>query len=192
MLDYAKRRQDPDERLVWQQADALALPFPDKGFDAIVCQFGVMFFPDRIKGYREARRVLKDGGSYHFNVWDRIETNEFAHVVTEAVASHFPDDPPLFLARAPHGYHDTDLIHQELEIAGFSHITITTMEIDSIGATARHPAIAYCQGTPLRLEIESRNASVEEITEKVAVAVAARFGKGPVTGKIRGHVVEAK
>ena len=120
MLDHAANKQGPDGRITWRQADALDLPFDDASFDAVVCQFGAMFFPDRIAGYTEARRVLKPGGSFLFNVWDRIDANEFAHVVTEAAASVFPAEPPRFLVRTPHGYHDLELIRYELGKAGFS------------------------------------------------------------------------
>ena len=107
MLDYAASRQGLDSPVVWRQADALALPFEDAAFDVVCCQFGAMFFPDRSAAYREARRVLKPGGHLLFNVWDRIEENVFADDVTNALARIFPNDPPRFLARTPHGYHDT-------------------------------------------------------------------------------------
>ena len=99
MLEYAKTRLSSDHRIEWRQADALALPFEAESFDAVACQFGVMFFPDKVQGYREARRVLKPGGRYLFNVWDRISENEFADVVTQALAEVFPDDPPGFSTR---------------------------------------------------------------------------------------------
>src|SRR5690349_19065288 len=83
MLDHAKSRQPADSRIAWQQADALALPFEDRSFDAVACQFGAMFFPDKVQGYKEARRVLKPGGRFFFSVWDRIEDNEFADVITQ-------------------------------------------------------------------------------------------------------------
>src|ERR1043166_5030981 len=134
MLDHAKARQ-PDERIAWQQADALALHFKDESFDAVACQFGVMFFPDKVQGYRETRRVLKPGGRYIFNVWDRISENEFADVVTDALATLFPSDPPRFLARTPHGYHDSDRIRSELSEAGFRNVSI-----DMVDAKSRAPS----------------------------------------------------
>ena len=117
MLDQAARRLS-DARVEWRQADALALPFEDQSFGAVVCQFGAMFFPDKTQGYREAHRVLKPGGRFFFNVWDRIEANEFADVVTQTLAEMFPDDPPRFMARTPHGYHDEAQIRTELQAAG--------------------------------------------------------------------------
>ena len=192
MLDRAAARQGPDHRVTWQTADALALPFADASFDVVCCQFGVMFFPDKLRGYREARRVLKPGGRFVFNVWDTIENNDFARRVTEAAGTVFPDDPPLFLARTPHGYHDTGLIREQLVAAGFATVDIDTVEAESTAPDPRHPAIAYCQGTPLRTEIEARDASMlERVTERAAEAIAARHGSQAVSGRIRGHVVVA-
>lgn len=192
MLDHAESKQGQDDRITWRQADALSLPFEDDSFDVVVCQFGAMFFPDRVAGYAEARRVLKAGGCFLFNVWDRIDANEFADTVTKAVASVFPDDPPLFLPRTPHGYHDLELIEGELVRAGFAEIASATLEQTSTAPSARHAAVAYCQGTPLRNEIEARDAGLlEHVTERAAQAIAARFGNGPVTGKIRGHILMA-
>jgi ubiquinone/menaquinone biosynthesis C-methylase UbiE len=192
MLDHAASRQGADERIEWHQADALDLPFDNASFDAVVCQFGAMFFPDRVGGYAEARRVLKPDGSFIFSVWDRIEANKFANVVTEVAATVFPDDPPRFLARTPHGYHDLEMIRAELNRAGFSDVSIVTLEETSRAPSPRHPAVAYCQGTPLRNEIETRDASrLEFVTDRAAEAIAARYGNGPVAAKIRAHVVTA-
>ncbi|RIX77190.1 class I SAM-dependent methyltransferase [Acidovorax cavernicola] len=192
MLDYAVTRQPADSRIEWQQADALALPFEDASFDVVLCQFGAMFFPDRVAGYSEARRVLKPGGRFVFSVWDRIEDNAFADDVTRAVATVFPDDPPRFLARTPHGYHDVALIRGDLSRAGFTHIEIRTHEKQSRAPSAREVAIAYCQGTPLRNEIEARDASLLSLaTDRAAEAIAARHGTGSVAGKIQAHVIVA-
>ncbi len=191
MLDQAARRLS-DERVEWRQADALALPFEDQRFDAVVCQFGAMFFPDKGRGYREAHRVLKPGGRFFFNVWDRIEANEFADVVTQTLAEMFPDDPPRFMARTPHGYHDEAQIRAELCAAGFADVSAEAVEARSRAPSPREPAVAYCQGTPLRNEIEARDPSgLEAATKRAAEALASRFGPGPVDGRIRAIVFTA-
>ena len=154
MVDYAASRQPPDTRIKWRQADALALPFENAAFDLVCCQFGAMFFPDRTSGYREAKRVPKPGGHFLFNVWDRIEENVFADDVTNALAKIFPNELPRFLARTPHGYHDTALIRSELEEAGFSRVVIETRAEQSRASSPRLPAVAYCQGTLLRNEMK--------------------------------------
>lgn len=193
MLDYAASRQPPDIRITWRQADALALPFDDAAFDLVCCQFGAMFFPDRIAGYREAKRVLKPGGHFLFNVWDRIEENVFAHEVTNALAEIFPNDPPRFLARTPHGYHDTALIRSELGDAGFSHVAIETRAEQSRASSPRQAARAYCQGTPLRNEIEARDeGKLEAATDYAASAIADRHGSGEVAAKIQAHIIAAR
>jgi len=190
MLDRAKAQQKDKGKIEWRQADALNLPFEDGAFDTVVCQFGAMFFPDKVAGFAEARRVLRKGGRFLFNVWDRIERNEFADVVTQAAAKVFPDDPPRFLARTPHGYHDLEVIRADMEAAGFAEVDMETMTEISAAPTPRHPAVAYCQGTPLRNEIEERNSSLlEQITERAHKDIATRFGEGPVKGCIQAHVI---
>ena len=151
-----------------------------------------MFFPDRTSGYREAKRVLKPGGHFLFNVWDRIEENVFADDVTNSLAKMFPNDPPRFLARTPHGYHDTALIRRELEDAGFSRVAIETRAEQSRASSPRIPAVAYCQGTPLRNEIEARAAGkLDAATDYAASAIADRHGNGEVAAKIQAHVIVA-
>lgn len=192
MLDYAATRQGADRRIEWRQADALNLPFDDDSFDIVCCQFGAMFFPNRVTGYAQARRVLRPGGRFVFSVWDRIEDNAFADDVTNAVATIFAHDPPRFLARTPHGYHDIALIRDDLSRAGFTRIEIETREAVSRAPSARAAATAYCQGTLLRNEIEARDASLLELaTDRATQAIASRHGDGPVAGKIQAHVIMA-
>jgi SAM-dependent methyltransferase len=169
----------------------MQLPFPNESFDVVVCQFGVMFFPDRSRAYSEARRVLRTGGMFVFNVWDRIEENEFADAVTRALAAPFPEDPPRFLARVPHGYYDPSVIAEDLARAGFARPPeVTTLAERSRAVSPRIPALAYCQGTPLRSEIEARGTSrLAEATDTAAAAIEGRFGPGAVDGKIQAHVV---
>src|SRR5918992_2223359 len=175
----------------WRQADAMQLPFKDGTFDAVVCQFGVMFFPEKSKAFSQARRALKPGGVFVFNVWDRISENEFADTVTTALESVFPGDPPRFMARVPHGYHDPRTIERDLANGGFTASPrIDTVAARSRATSARIAAIAYCQGTPLRNEIETRDASrLGEATDVAAEAIAKRFGRGAVDGKIQAHIV---
>ncbi|RAZ80250.1 class I SAM-dependent methyltransferase [Mesorhizobium atlanticum] len=192
MLDYAASRQGPDSRITWRQADALKLPFDDAAFDLVCCQFGAMFFPDRPAAYREAKRVLKPGGHFLFSVWDRIEENIFADDVTNALARIFPHDPPRFLARTPHGYHDKDLIRGDLTAAGFSDVTIDTRAEQSRASSPRVPAVAYCQGTLLRNEIEAREAgSLASATDYAESVIADRHGRGAVAAKIQAHIIVA-
>jgi ubiquinone/menaquinone biosynthesis C-methylase UbiE len=192
MLDHAAARQPNNRRIAWQQADALALPFAAEAFDIVACQFGAMFFPDKVQGYKEARRVLRPAGRFIFSVWDQISENEFADVVTEALTEIFPDDPPRFMARVPHGYHNVERIREELTAAGFSSIAADAVDGTSKAASPRDAAIAYCQGTPLRNEIEARDASrLEHATATATQALARRFGNGPIEGRIRAFVISA-
>ncbi len=190
MLDHASTLGTA-RPVEWRQADAMQLPFTDESFDAVACQFGVMFFPDKTKAFAEARRVLKPGGILIFNVWDTIEDNEFADAITTALESLFPDDPPRFLARTPHGYHRHEDIERDFAGGGFgASPSIITVAARSRAISARVPAVAYCHGTPLRHEIEARDATgLSEATDVAEAAIARRFGRGAVDGKIQAHVV---
>ncbi|MEO8335094.1 MAG: class I SAM-dependent methyltransferase [bacterium] len=190
MIDQAKAA-GTSRPVAWRQADAMQLPFADESFDAVICQFGVMFFPDKAKAFAEVRRVLVPGGVFVFNVWDRIEENEFAGEATNALAGLFPDDSPRFMARTPHGYFDHAQIVHDLAEGGFSaDATITTVAARSRAASARDAAVAFCLGSPLRNEIEARDASMlGTVLETVTEAIAVRFGRGHIEGKIQAHVV---
>jgi ubiquinone/menaquinone biosynthesis C-methylase UbiE len=192
MLDRAAAHQSGDTRFSWQQADALALPFDERSFDLVACQFGVMFFPDKVAGYREASRVLEPGGHYLFNVWDRLEDNDFPHCITKALQTVFPDDPPRFMAVTPHGYHDTEQIRKDLAEAGLSEIVIETVSHTSRARSAEDVAVAFCQGTPMRNEITARDpAALEPATAAAAEALRRDFGSGAIEGRIKAHVIAA-
>jgi ubiquinone/menaquinone biosynthesis C-methylase UbiE len=181
-------------RLAWRQADALALPFDDRSFDAVVCQFGVMFFPDRVAGFREARRVLREGQPFLFNAWDHISKNELVSVVCAPLADMFTDDPPRFMERTPHGYHDPHLIRRELRDAGFADVAIDVVAARSKAASAYDAAFGYCQGSPLRGEIEARGgpAGLQNATRHAADALVRHCGKGVIEGGIAALVVTAR
>lgn len=184
----------PVRPVQWLCADAMRLPFEDGHFDALVCQFGVMFFPDKVHAFAEARRVLRPGGVLLFNVWDRIETSEFADTVTRALAELFPADPPRFLARTPHGYFERGTILRDLALAGWTSApSVETIAHRSRAASPDVPAAAYCQGTPLRNEIEARaGAGLVAATQACTAAIARQFGDGAVDGRIQAHVITAR
>jgi len=191
MLEYAQS-VGTCRPVEWRQADAAALPFPDETFDAVICQFGVMFFPDKTKAFAETYRVLRPGGVFLFNVWDRIEKNQFVDTVTTALEPIFPEDPPRFHARVPHGYWSRSTIETDLAAGGFTaEPEFTTVEKLSEARSPQVVAMAYCQGTPLRNEIEERDASLlGDATVVAAKAIARRFGTGNISGKIQAHIVE--
>lgn len=179
--------------VAWRQADAMALPFADQEFDVVVCQFGVMFFPDKLKAFNEARRVLKPGGQFIFNVWDRLELNEFSDIAAQAVAAWFPANPSDFMRRVPFGYFDTDAISATLKEAGFSAVSFERVAKPSRAAGAHDVALGLCQGTPTRNDIEARDpAALQAVTESVQAALEARFGTGPIEGKTQAIVFTAQ
>jgi len=193
MLDEAAAVGTP-RPVEWRQADAAALPFGDGAFDAVLCQFGVMFFPDKAKAHAEVHRVLGPGGLYVFSVWDELDANEFADLVHEAVATVFPENPPRFLARAPYGYFDLDVVRRDLAAGGFTAPPdIETIALRSRAPSPRGPAVGYCQGSPLRAEIEARDPRrLALATDTAAEAIAQRFGRGAVEAGIRAHVVAVR
>jgi SAM-dependent methyltransferase len=166
------------------------LPFGDKSFDAVVCQFGVMFFPDRIGAYREVLRVLKPGGRFLFNVWDRVEENGVTMALAEAISAIFPDDPPDFFRRVPFGYHDIARIEADLREAGFREIAIETVAKRSRSGSAREAAIGMCHGSPLRAELEARG-GLDAATDAAEAALARFEGPDGIDAPLSAHVVNA-
>ncbi|WP_426126058.1 class I SAM-dependent methyltransferase [Pararhizobium sp. PWRC1-1] len=193
MLDTAALLHAGNGMVTFRQADAQSLPFEDESFDIAVCQFGVMFFPDKQRSYSETLRVLKPGGTYLFAVWDRLSTNEFVTVASAVLAQRFPDDPPKFMERTPYGYYDTEMIINALKQVGFAEAFAETVDKIATAKTALDAATGYCQGNPLGAEIEARAAgSLQSVTEEVAAGLAERFGHGQIEGKIRAHIITAR
>ena len=181
MLDFASAKR-PASSVIWHQADALDLPFADASFDAVVCQFGVMFFPDKLKGMREARRVLKPTGYFLFSVWDSLQENELPRTSALAIAAMFPDDPPTFIQRVPYGYNDPVAIKAQLHDAGFKVVEVDKVAKKLEVSSARDYACGAAQGGPLRNEIEKRDADgLERATELATRAIEKRFGQGSFT-----------
>lgn len=192
LLDRARTLLGEDGRIRWLQADARSLPLADGCVDCVVCQFGVMFFPDRVAAYREARRVMRIGGRFVFSVWDRIEQNAFVAVVQRILTKLFPADPPFFMQRTQHGYHDPAQISQNLREAGFGAVTVEPVALTARAASALDAATAFCQGSPLRAEIEERGPGrLEDVTRVVAESLGRTFGRGPIEGQMRAFLVTA-
>jgi ubiquinone/menaquinone biosynthesis C-methylase UbiE len=192
MLDFAASKPGVG-RVDFRQADALALPFEADRFDAVVCQFGAMFFPDRVAGYREARRVLKPGGRFIFSIWGSLAQNPVARCVVDAAARHLPANPPRFLARTPHGHSDQAVIRREVAEAGFTQIEVEVVTLPSTASSPRDAAIGFCQGSPMRGEIEAAAPrGLEDATDAIAGALAAEFGTGPLQSTMQALVIVAR
>jgi ubiquinone/menaquinone biosynthesis C-methylase UbiE len=191
MLEMAAARVDAST-VQFQQADALDLPFDDGSFDLVVCQFGAMFFPDRVRGHAEARRVLGDGGHYLLVVWDRIERNALTEVAQQVLVDTFPNDPPLFMREGPFSYHDASRIESDLHDAGFDTVEIETVELRSRSASAQEAAQALCYGTPMGLEIGDRApGSLDRVFKAIEQAFARFEGPDGLDAPMSAHVVTA-
>ncbi|MFJ6133016.1 class I SAM-dependent methyltransferase [Janibacter terrae] len=190
MLDRAAHHLPASESVTWAPADAHDLPFDDDSFDALVCQFGVMFL-DRPRAHAEARRVLRPGGRLVLAAWGRLEDNEAALGVQEALEALLPDDPPLFLRRVPFGYTDVGVIRAELEDAGLTDVDVRVVAHRNRPVSAHDIALAHCQGTPVANILAERQLDAEQVTEDMARLLRERWGDEPVSGPITAHLVTA-
>ena len=177
-------------RASWQQADALDLPFPDAEFDLVVCQFGVMFFPDKPAAFREARRVLTADGHLLFTAWDAVQANAFAAALVSSLERVFRENPPTFVAAVPHGYSDLAIITTDLAAAGMKVMVAETLILPGRAESAADFARGLCKGSPLRFALEARG-DLDQTTEMIAEDMEAHLGPGPVTGRLAAHVVDA-
>lgn len=191
MLDVARQRVR-SEQVRFVQADAQDLPFEGGSFDLVLCQFGSMFFPDKVLGHSEARRVLRDGGRYLLAIWDRIERNELSNAAQNALIDCFPKDPPLFMREGPFGYHDASRIESDLHDAGFETVDIETIELRSRGPSAHNAAMALFYGTPMGVEVEEKKTgSGELVLAAVERALSPFEGPGGLDAPMAAHIVTA-
>jgi len=180
MIDFARRKLVGMKGIKWQAADACSLPFPKASFDALVCQFGLMFVPDKEVALREARRVLAPGGTCLFSVWDSLERNTFAKVAHETIAGFFPVDPPTFY-QVPFSLHRQDALKEMLAGAGFGEIRIEPVSLRGESPDARDLARGLVEGNPTGNTIRERGrVKADDVIQAVAVALAREFGDRPV------------
>ena len=182
-----------DERIRWQPADALDLPFPDGEFDVVLCQFSVMFFPDKLKGFRETLRVLRPGGRFLVNVWDSFlpANADWALIIAAQIVGPAVGRDPLTMLAPP--YHDDQQIRSDLLAAGFTGIELEKVSKPSRAASAHEAATIVCHGSMLRSAIEAHDPSrLGEITDRVTEALLSRFGPGPIEGTTRVVLVSAE
>jgi ubiquinone/menaquinone biosynthesis C-methylase UbiE len=178
MLEVARSKFDPEEAVVFRPADATALPFDDGQFDMVVCQFGVMFFPDKPKSYREAYRVLSSGGHYVFSVWDAARYNPMARMLDEVLARFFPDDPPTFM-QIPFGYYQVDEIREATAEAGFRDFTASVVSFAKPVEDWASFSHGQVHGSPLIEQIRNRGGiEPDAVVAALLKALLREFG-GP-------------
>lgn len=190
MLDYAQTKLATLKNVDWRQADIAALPFPDASFAAVVCQFGLMFVPDKQAAFREVRRVLGKDGVFAFNVWDGIAANPFVHIAHETLAKLFPVDPPQFFT--PFTFNDPHVLRQLLDTHGFSNVELETVRLEARSESAKALATGFIQGSPLSAAIQERDASFETVIEAVTEALVLHGGATPFRSTLQAIVVTAR
>jgi len=191
MLEQASRRIEAS-KLRFQPADAQLLPFDNDSFDLVVCQFGVMFYPDKVQGNREARRVLRDGGRYLIAIWDAIERNPMSALTQQTMIEQFPDNPPMFMRRGPFSYYEPGWIERDLKAAGFSNVDIDTVTLTSRSGSAEEATRGLCYGSPMRVELEEYGRDALDSVYAVLSKSARRFeGASGFEAPMSAHIVTA-
>jgi ubiquinone/menaquinone biosynthesis C-methylase UbiE len=191
MLDHARAAIGDDSRVSWEVTDMCDLNFESETFDAVVCQFGIMFAPDKAAAFREAHRVLQQGGRFLFNVWDEIGKNPFAKIANDTITSFFPNDPPTFY-QTPFGFQDRAVIKKMLNDAGFSRIQEAIVSKPSQAPSAAEFARGLIEGNPVMNEIQARGtASLEEVESELAARIKKNLGDRPVPVRLQAIVFEA-
>ncbi len=175
----------------WQQGDAQRLDLPDACADLVVCQFGVMFFPDKAAAFAEIARILAPGGTLLFSTWDAVEASDFPAAMVASLAAMFPDSPPSFIVRVPHGYADPDRIRLDVQSAGLLVQSIEPLVLRGKSASAQLLAEGFAMGTPLRFELQDLG-PLGSLTQQLAQDMTRRLGDGPVEGDLAAFLVTAR
>jgi SAM-dependent methyltransferase len=192
MLDVARAKFRLEERVRFQPADATASPFSEAAFDAVVCQFGVMFFPDKLKSFQEVHRVLAPGGRYLFSVWDSQNHNTFGRITHEVIGGFFPADPPQFYS-VPFGYYKIDPIRDALADAGFPELNVAILRIEKETADLASFARALVHGNPVIEQIRARGeVAPDRIAAALTEALLQEFGRDPSRIPLQAIIFEAR
>jgi SAM-dependent methyltransferase len=190
MIDYARAAVAVDG-IVWQQADAQELVFDDRSFDVVVCQFGFMHLPDKVRGFREVRRVLSSGGVLLANVWHSLDANPAVGVIHASLAELFPDDPPRFL-ETPYGYHDSERIRADMSAAGWEDVQLEDVCLRSLSPSAADFATGFTRGTPLAHELAARGSDIDAVTRALTAALIPVGGEGLFESQLAATVITAR
>ena len=191
MIDHARMRVKDADRIEWRTADAAALPFADRTFAGVACQFGLMFVPDKDAAFREARRVLVDRGLFAFNVWDGFANNSFGRTAHETIGSFFRRDPPTFY-QVPFGFNDPARLRRLLATNGFVDVSLEHVALDARSPSARSFALGLVKGNPVIIPIAERDINVDAVVDAVAAALADVGGDNPFRAPMQAVVVTAR
>lgn len=190
MINVAKEMVN-EKRMKWMAADAMDIPFDDGSFDLVVMQFGIMFFPDKEKGLKEAYRVLKNGGKIIYNTWNKVETVEAIHEGRLIIESYFGDNPPIFY-NVPFSMYDDMELTTITRQAGFKSITTALVKKEGLSTSAMDLAKGMVEGNPVYLAICERSPSlIDVIEEHIERVIIEKFGDKPVKSPLQAWVVEA-
>jgi ubiquinone/menaquinone biosynthesis C-methylase UbiE len=191
MLEVAKRHASADN-VSWGVVDAGALPYEADSYDAIVCQFGIMFVPDRVQAYAEARRVLKPGGTLLISSWDAIEYNPIFHIAQKRIVRFFHEHIPTFY-RIPYSYHNEQVMHDELTQAGFTDFTIERVTLEGTSPSAEAAAKGLLEGNPVVGEIAAQGPdAMPMIFDDLVADIKEEFGSGELKVPLQAWVMTAK
>jgi SAM-dependent methyltransferase len=192
MIAHAQLARPALANVRWRTADAMALPFPDADFDQVVCQFGLMFFPDKLAAIREIRRVLRPGGRAALSVWDSLELNPIGRLAHESVTAFLPADPPEFY-QLPYGYSDRTELGRVLRDGGLTDVRLEVVAFEGVSESAEHAAFGLVNGNPVSIALRERGVvDPAPLQTALAQALAAAGGAAPLRLPMRAIVIEAR